>query len=295
MSSPFPQGGRVFELPNQINQQAPVIQTNFVSLYVEAARLPRSSGWFSSDSTLGLSFKVIATYLTASGGLGTTSDQITVTKAYPFDVTRDGDGNVVLPLHSLPVVDTCPLMATRVSDKSYLSDLTANVTFLATRSSSGFGLALQEVFKLSGKLPIPNPFTQYVTLLGDGISDVVQAAQAQEANPQPLSTIAFQFVGLAASKSGYHVLLMSTDQDFEQGFVDINSLTAAQLSYDAVLGLTYVGVPCQNAHVIFRVAYTISPLPATVAGMKTEFVSHGSVPLNPMMGLREQALVNQLK
>ena len=152
-------------------------------------------------------------------------------------------------------------MITGASDKSFLSDLTANLTFLATRASTGFSVALQEIFKLSSKLPIPNPYTQYVSLLGDGISDVVQTIQSQDANPQPLSTIGFQFVGSAASLSGYYVLLMSTDQAIQGGFLDINAVTTSQLGYDPALGLTYNGTACYNAWVVFRVGYTTNPLP----------------------------------
>ena len=259
MSTPFPTGGRVFPLPNQTGQATPDVKKDNVSVYVEAARLPKSSNWFKSDSSLGLSFKVVANYLAGSSAFGTSSSTITVTKTYSFDVTRDASGNVVLPLHSLAVVDTCPLMTTNAADKAFLSNLDINLTFLATRDSTGFSIALQEVFKLSGKLPIPNPYTPYVALLGDGISNVVQTIQSQNTNPQPLSTIAFQFAGPTASLSGYYILLMSTDQDIGNGFVDIYNLTPSQLGYDSAKGLTSGGQACQNAHVVFRVAYPVSP------------------------------------
>ena len=262
MGNPFPEGGQVFPLPGQAGQALPDITKNYVSVYAEAARVPKSSGLFSSDASLGLSFKIDANYLTGTSALGTTASSITVTKAYAFDVTRDSAGNVILPLHSLAVVDTCPLMTTAPSNQAFLSDLQVNLTFLATTKSTGFSIALQEIFKLSSKLPIPNPFTQYVSILGEGISDVVQTIQSQDSNPQPLSTIGFQFVGQGASESGYYVLLMSTNEPISAGFVDLNSLNPDQLALNSVSQLTYNGVPCQNAYVIFRVEYTVDPLPA---------------------------------
>lgn len=245
-------------LPNQTGQTKPNIKTDYVSTYVEAAQIPKSSGWFSSDTSLGLSFQVKANYLKGSGSYGSAS-VITVTKSYSFDVTRDDDGNVVLPLHSLPVVDTCPLMSTNASEKAFLSSLDTNLTFLATRASTGFSIALQEVFKLSSKLPIPNPYTPFVSLLGDGISDVVQTIQRQDSNPQPLAAISLQFLSAAAHLSGYYVLLMSTDQAIKNGFVDIYQLKVSDLNFDAAVGLTIGGTPCKNAYVVFRVSYTTDP------------------------------------
>ena len=42
MSTPFPQGGRVFPLPNQIGQITPDIQKNYASIYVEGSAASQS-------------------------------------------------------------------------------------------------------------------------------------------------------------------------------------------------------------------------------------------------------------
>jgi hypothetical protein len=297
MGTPFPTGGRVFELPNQTGQRPPNIQKDFVSLYVEAARIPKTSGWFLSDTSLALSFKVVASYLTSAGNLGgNTTTSITVTKTYSFDVTRDASGNVVLPLRSLAIVDNCPLMTKAPAGDTFLSDLTTSLTFLSTRDSTGFTIALQEIFKLSSKLPIPNPYTPYVSLLGDGVSDVIQTIQKQDANPQPLSNIGFQFVGDQAAQSGYNVLLMSTDEQIGGGYVDIDNLDRTLLGYDSALGLTYNKKTCQNAYVIFRLGYNNNPLaPASVktAGFKPGLKPTGKG-LLASVGLGENKLLANL-
>jgi hypothetical protein len=263
MSKPFPLGGRFLMLPNQQNQALPDIGRNIVSVYVEEAVIPKYSGLFYSDQSLGLSFKILANYMASSTAYGSVASTVNVTKTYTFDVTRDSGGNVSLPLNSLPVVDTCPLTTNSSSGQAYLSDLEMSLTFLSTEESSGFNDVLQQVFQLSSKLPIPNPYTPYVSLLGDGISSVVQAIQGQDTNPQPLSTAAFQFAGPAATLSGYWVLLMSTDQDAGPGVADFNNLDVTQLGYDPSAGLTYGGVACENAYVVFRVAYFTEPVPGS--------------------------------
>jgi hypothetical protein len=260
MSTPFPKGGRIFALPGQINQTLPNPAKDYASVYLEAAQLPKSSGWFKSDTSLGLSFNLEITY-TPQGGGG--SSKYNVTKAYSFNVSRDDDGNVSLPLQSLPIIDPSPLLTVNDSKKSSLTNLSLTVTFLATRDDTGFSIALQEVFKISRKFPIPNPYTPFIELLGGGISDVVQKVQEQDANQLPCAAIGFQFSKPNPKASGFYVMLMSTDQHVGNGFIDTDRIDTTQLAFDPVQGLMYGGQTCKNAYVIFRLAYTEDELVET--------------------------------
>ena len=274
-ADPFPKGGRIVYIGDPLSR-APVtanIMADSASLYLEDTKIPRETGLFADDTALGFSFKVTAAFVrkkhdAPSNTDAITQEPVTVTKAYKFNVSKDGDGNVSIPLKSLPVVDTYPLFQQSGTDKAYISQLSSDIVLLVERSHTAFSGTMEELFKLSSSLPIPPPYAAYVNTLGKGFSDVAEAAVKDGSNPNPFASLNLHFAGGAgdtspADPAGYYVVLMSTDIHPGPGVVDIDSFDKTKLIFDPAQGLRYDNNGCKNAYLVLRLVFTTDPILAT--------------------------------
>lgn len=271
-SGPFPTGGRPFYIPNQTGHRGPQIPTDLLSITLDGLQVPRETRLFTNDNTLGISAEMIVNYRQIRAGEAPVDRPVTVTKAMKFDVTKDDEGNVVIAIRKGSLVDSIPMMIVNDTERSYISYVTMNVKLLVEKGHSGFSKAVNEVFSLSTLIPIPNPYTKYVDILGKGLSQLSQSAINEGSNPNALSIIGYQFLvngTREADKSGYYVLLMSSDEQGEGWISDPRTIDASKLAFNEATGLSYDGKLCRNAYAVFTLSFSQLP---TFGGLEPSHV-----------------------
>jgi hypothetical protein len=258
-SKEYPGGARVIEVDDGIPKITFNPKLHSVSLFLEAIKLDKESGWFTQEKEFALTVDV--TVESKIKGRGT-PDVYETSRVFKIPVSQYKDGALAIPLKGLRVVQGYDLSGKTPDNAQYVVRY-INVAPKICRKvgQTVFSKTLNAIFELSNNLPIPNnPYTEAGKEVGAAIKNITTAQIQDSLEASGFGEFGTDFMpvstdngGSKIRKTGATALIFGMAKEpNDKGRLDVNNLLNNIKYNDKLTQLEVDGIPVSNDYLVFR-------------------------------------------